>query len=107
MFKSELRPEDQLLICIARRCLDESTVQSITGLLNRKAFDWEYLSATATTHGVAALLAHHLTSINCEAVPRSVLSQLRNENLQNSEYCLWLTGELVKLATVMQKSGIP
>ena len=40
MFMSELRPEDQLLICIARRDLDESTVESIRGLLNRDVFDW-------------------------------------------------------------------
>jgi hypothetical protein len=107
MFISELRPEDQLLICIARRDLDESTVQSIRGLLNRDAFDWEYVSAMATSHGVAALLAHHLQSINCEVVPRSVLLQLQTENQQNSERCLWLAGELAKLAAAMQKAGIP
>jgi hypothetical protein len=107
MFISELRPEDQLLICIARRDLDESTVQSIRGLLNRDSFDWEYVSATATSHGVAALLAHHLQSINCQVVPRSVLLQLQTENQQNSERCLWLAGELAKLAAAMQKAGIP
>ena len=107
MFISELRPEDQLLICIARRDLDESTAESIRDLLNRAVIDWEYVSATATSHGVAALLAHHLQSINCEAVPRSVLLQLQKENQQNSEQCLWLAGELVKLATAMEKAGIP
>jgi hypothetical protein len=107
MFISELRPEDQLLICIARRELDESTAQSIRGLLNRDTFDWEYVSATATSHGVGALLAHHLQSINCEVVPRSVLLQLQNENQQNSERCLWLAGELAKLAAAMEKAGIP
>jgi hypothetical protein len=107
MFISELRPEDQLLICIARRDLDESSVDSIRGLLNRDAFDWEYVLATATSHGVAALLAHHLQSINCEVVPRSILLQLQTENQQNSEQCLWLAGELAKLATAMQQAGIP
>jgi hypothetical protein len=104
---SELRPEDQLLICIARRDLDESTIQSIADLLNRDAFDWDYVSATATSHGVAALLAHHLQSINCEVVPRSVLSRLQTENQENSERCLWLAGELAKIAAGMQNAGIP
>ncbi len=81
-----LRPEDQLLICIARRDLDDSTVKSIRGLLDRDVFDWEYVSATATSHGVAALLAHHLQSINSEVVPRSVFLQLQTENQQNSEH---------------------
>lgn len=107
MFISELRPEDQLLICIARRDLDESTAKSIRGLLNRDGFDWAYVSATATSHGVAALLAHHLQSINGEAVPRSVLLQLQTENQQNSERCLWLAGELAKLAAALQKAGVP
>lgn len=107
MFISELRPENQLLICIARRDLDESTVQSISGLLNRDVFDWEYVSASATSHGVAALLAYHLQSIASEVVPRSVLWQLQVENQQNSERCLWLAGELAKLAAAMQKAGVP
>lgn len=107
MIISELRPEDQLLICMARRDLDESTVQSIRSLLNRDAFDWDYVLATATSHGVAALLAHHLQSIECKVVPRSVLLQLQTENQQNSERCLWLAGELAKLAAAMQKAGIP
>jgi putative nucleotidyltransferase-like protein len=107
MFISELRPEDQLLICIARRDLDESTAQSIRGLLNRNGFDWEYVLARATSHGVAALLAHHLQSIKCEVVPDSVLLQLQTENQQNSERCLWLAGELARLTAAMQKAGIP
>ncbi len=107
MFISELRPEDQLLICIARRDLDESTVNSIRGLLNREAFDWEYVLATTTAHGVAALLAHHLQSINGELVPRSVLLQLQTENQENSERSLWLAGELAKLAAAMEQAGVP
>ncbi len=107
MLISELRPEDQLLICIARRDLDEATVQSISGLLNRDVFDWEYVSATASSHGVVALLAHHLQSINSEVVPRSVLLELQTENQQNSERCLWMTGELAKLAAAMDEAGIP
>lgn len=107
MFFSKLRPEDQLLICIARRDLDDSTARAIRELLGRDALDWEYVSATATSHGVAALLAHHLRSANCESVPRSVLLRLQSENQQNSEFCLWLAGELAKIAAVMQKAEIP
>ena len=107
MLIPELRPEHQLLICIARRDLDDSTLNSIKGLLSRDVFDWEYVSATATAHGVVALLAYHLQSINSEVVPRSVLSQLQTENQENSERCLWLAGELAKLAAAMEKGGVP
>lgn len=107
MFFSSLRPEDQLLVCIARRDLDESTAQAIRELSSRDAFDWEYVSTTAAAHGVAALLAHHLQSINCEGVPRSVLFRLQIENQRNSESCLWLAGELAKITAAMEEAGIP
>jgi hypothetical protein len=107
MHTSKLRPEEQLLVCIARRELDQSTTQSIRELINRDAFDWEYVLMRAASHGVAALLAHHLQSMDGEVVPRSVHLQLQTENHENSERCLWLAGKLAKLAAAMQEAGIP
>jgi Uncharacterised nucleotidyltransferase len=107
MLISELRPEEQLLLFIARPNLDESTVQSIRGLLKRTALDWQYVGSTAASHGVSALLAHHLQSIHAEGIPSDVLLRLQAENHENTERCLWLTAELVKVAAAMQDAGIP
>jgi putative nucleotidyltransferase-like protein len=106
MFISDLRPEDRLLICIGRRRLDESTAQLICDLANRPGFDWKYVLAAASFHRLIALLAHHLESIDGEVVPQPFRLRLQTENTENTERCLWLTGELAKLAAAMHDAGI-
>ena len=107
MFFSRLRPEDQLLIYISRQNLAESTAQAIRELSSKDAFDWEYVLASASYHRLTALLAYHVRSIGGEIVPQPYRLQLQSENTQNTERCLWLTGELAKLVTAMQDAELP
>jgi hypothetical protein len=47
-----------------------------------------------------------LEEIRGAAVPPTVLSQLSAENQENTERCLWLTAELVKVMAAMEKAEI-
>lgn len=105
MLIPELRPEHRLLIGVARPDLDEVTVQSIKALL-RLAIDWDYVLATARAHGVSPLLAHRVQSIGGDNVPRSIVLQLQTENEHNTQQALWMTGELIKIASAMRRAGI-
>ena len=101
------RPENKLLTLIARRDLDGATADSIRSLLSNRDLDWEYISTTASAHGLIALLATHVQSVGQDNVPQSALRRLQAENHQNTEYSLWLTGELIKLASALRAAGIP
>lgn len=101
------RPENKLLTLIARRDLDDATADSIKRLLTNGGLDWEYISTTASAHGLIALLATHVQNVGPDTVPKSVLRRLQAENQQNTEYSLWLTGELIKLAAALRTAGIP
>jgi hypothetical protein len=107
MFTSPTRPENQLLVYIARRRLDEATVQQIRELLHRCALDWQYVSTTATAHAVGGLLAHHLLTIDCDLVPASVLRELQLDNQQHTQRCLALAGELTKITGALSAADIP
>jgi hypothetical protein len=106
MPSSALRPENQLLLSIARRHVDDSTKLAIRGLLGQSDLDWEYLSAAASQHGLKPLLAYHLQEIAADLAPESVLETLRTDNQHNTEFSFWLTGELVRVANGMQEAGI-
>lgn len=107
MRSSPVRPEDQLLVCIARRNLDQLTMQSIKHLLGQPGFDWEYLSRSAAAHGVLPLLTYHLQSLAVPAIPQTKLESLQKENQQNTEFSFWLAGELVKIVKALQTRGVP
>lgn len=102
----ELSPENQLLLCIARRSLDDLATERVRKILGRGELDWNYLSTSATAHGVSALLAHHVQSVGSELVPSTVLSELQLRNRQCLEQCLFLTGQLAKIISALTESGI-
>ena len=106
MLSSAHRPENNLLLLIARRNVDEATEHAIRDLLKQSRLDWEYLSTAASMHAVKPLLTYHLQAIGADLVPEFVLDQLQAENLHNTEFNLWLAGELVKVASRMQEAGL-
>lgn len=99
------RPEDRLLICVARRSMDVAMSERMRSLL-RLDLDWRYLLARADRHGVVPLLHYHLKSTAAEAVPPHVMSQLRSDNEKNTKQSLFLTGELIKLLDFLGGHGI-
>src|SRR6185369_4496453 len=99
------RPEDQILICVARRSLDVAAVANLRQLL-RKDLDWNYLLLMAQRHRVVPSLHHHLVTECPEAIPSKVNSSLEKLNQQNTRSSLLLTGELLQLVDLLEAHGI-
>jgi hypothetical protein len=100
-----LRPEDQVLLFIARHAPDEKTNQQLRQLLHSD-LDWNYLLASAERHCVMPLLQRHLAAPIAAALPAQALKQLQHANSENTNSNLFLTGELVKLLHFLQANKI-
>ena len=99
------RLEDQILICIARRSLDDGNAEKLRQLLESD-LDWEYLLETADQHCLTPLLYIHLSTLASGIVPPSVLSRLGDANYQNTRAGFVLAGELVKLLECFKANNI-
>jgi hypothetical protein len=98
-------PENALLVCIARRSLNDSLVARVTALMAGEV-DWTSLCARARQHRLLPLLYYHLNSICPQSVPTAVLDSMRTEFITNSKSCLYLFSELRKLLRLFEKQGI-
>ena len=99
------RPEDQILICVARRSLDTAAAERIHSLVQRE-LDWDYLLNSANRHGLTQLLYRHLSSRCPEAVPEEVAAKLKEQFLGNSRAALHLTSELLRITKALEANGI-
>lgn len=99
------RPEIELLLCCARTSIDQAIAERMRTLLQQD-IDWEYLHSTAACHGVTPLLYHSLNKTCPEAVPQTILKQLRDYFHAHSLHNLFLTQELLKLLNLFQANGI-
>ena len=99
-------PENELLICCARSCLDPERAERIVALV-RQGINWDYLIRAAIHHGLLPLLHSHLSSTCPRDIPDAVFDQLKEHSQNNSRYNLLLTGELIKLQTLFQSHNIP
>lgn len=103
---SDMRSEDELILCCARTSLDSESTDRIKILLTSR-IDWLYVNQNALRHGVMPLLYINLKRTFPEAVPKSIMEQLRKQFLANIRRNLFLTGELLKLLHLFEKDGIP
>jgi hypothetical protein len=99
------RPENELLICVARPAREIAQRERVR-LLLRSDLDWDYLTAMAYRHSVIPLLYYHINSVSPEAVPPQVLSRLRRRSDENTRQSLFLTGELCKLMDLLETQGV-
>src|SRR4030095_6695316 len=99
------RPEDQILICVARRSLDVAATANLRQLL-RRDLDWNYLLLMAQRHRLVPSLHHHLVTECPEAIPSKVSAGLEKLNQENTRSNLLLTGELLKLVDLLQAHSI-
>jgi Uncharacterised nucleotidyltransferase len=104
---SELSPENQLLLRVARPTINEDTSQKIRLLLNRGDLDWDYLLTAAHAHAVGPLLANHLRAVGDERLPTAVVAELRARNQQYTEQNLFHAGQLAKIVTALDAAHIP
>lgn len=100
------RSEIELLLCCARTHID-TTIEKRIKILLQQEIDWSYLIQTSAHHGVIPLLYRSLNTTCPEAVPESILSQLRNFFHTNAQHNLFLTQELLKLLNLLTENGIP
>ena len=100
------RPEDELLLCCSRTCMDSENAERIRSLL-REDIDWGYLIRQANLHGMIPLLYWNLNSICPEAAPKPTLDELRTHFDANALRNRFLTGELLKLLNQLKDRAIP
>jgi hypothetical protein len=99
-------PEIELLLCCARTQPSPEIGQQIQTLA-QQSLDWSYLLQTAARHSVLPLLYQNLKNLCPEAVPKPVLSELRNFFHTNAAHNLFLTQELLKILKLFQDNDIP
>jgi len=99
------RPENELLVCAARRSLDDDRAKRMTTLVDGE-LDWKYLRDKATQQGMMPLLYRHLNAVCPQSVPASILNSMREEFISNSQTCLHLFGELRKLLRFLGQNGL-
>ena len=88
----EKRSEHELLLRIARRESGEPC----------EALNWDYLFATAYSHGLLPLLHRHLSS-----APSHFLARLKRESVANTQTILHLIGKQLRLYKLFNDNKIP
>jgi hypothetical protein len=98
-------PEIELLLCCSRTCISTETAEKIRKLLQQN-INWTYLIEIASGNGVIPLLYQNLKTSCPEAVPKTILTQLRSYFHANALHNLFLTQELVKLLALLGEHNI-
>jgi len=96
------RPEQQILVCVARRELDAHERNTLRVLLE-SPIDWEYLVATARQHALLPLLHKHA---NFDRIPGHVRSTLKRESVMNAQSVLYLTGKALGVQKLLNAHSI-
>jgi hypothetical protein len=101
-----IRPEVELLLRSTRAHWDLEETDRIVALL-QKELDWVYLNEMALRHGLTPILYQRLKSYTPDSVPRSILTQLRDQSLSSASRGLVMTEELLSLLELLKAEGIP
>ena len=96
-------PENELILLIARRELDDDQRAEVRRLLQQE-INWDYLFATAQAHGLLPLLHKHLIGTT---VPAHFLSRLKRESVANSQNVLHLIGKQLRVYKLFRENDIP
>ena len=103
--KINTSPEIELLLYCLHPQIDDAIVRNIKVLVH-KQIDWQFFIQTAYRHGVAPLLYSRIHNICPECFPEHILRELRSIFHTNVQQNLFMTGELVKLLSLLQKQNI-
>jgi hypothetical protein len=102
---STLRNEHELVVCCARRRVEETQALIIRSLVSRN-LDWDYVFRFARRHSVLPLLYLSLSEICPAEVPAQQLARLKKHYQENVARNLLLTGELCRLLRALEAEGI-
>ena len=97
--------ENELLLCCAHTHPDAKTVERLETLLPQD-LNWQRLIQTASRNGVLPLLYRSLSRSFPDAVPKTILAQLRESFRSNVQNSLLLTAELLKLVELFAVHGV-
>lgn len=103
---NKFRAEDELLICVARKSLDEGTVDRLQQLTQQN-IDWDHLLQTASLHGLLPLLATHLLNAAPDQIPEPILQRLKSERVESSKHSVYLVRELIRVLGLLNTNNIP
>jgi hypothetical protein len=98
-------PEDEVLLCCARTCLDQDKISRIKYLVQND-IDWSYLIQTALQHGVIPLLYRSLNEACADSIPVNILNQLRNYFITNTLRNTYLNNKLFQLLQLFESHNI-
>lgn len=101
-----LRPEIRLLLSCVRTHIDAETATQVRTLLGQP-LNWQEVLQTAHRHGVLSLLYWNLDATCPQAVPPTVLSQLKRAFTAGDFNNRFLARELSKLLQIFQAHDIP
>lgn len=101
----ELRPEQQLLLIVARKQLNEADQLRLRQLL-ATSINLPLLSESARQHGLLPLLYRHLTSTCRELIPPAFLESLRLEFESNNARNLFMMRELLGILKLTRADKI-
>lgn len=97
--------EQSLILCIARRDLDDARKTELRRLL-QGPIDWKDLVATARRHGLIPLLHRQLSEVETD-VPPVEFERIRREALENSQSVLYLITQLRTIINCFVEEKIP
>lgn len=97
--------EQSLLMCIARRDLDEARTSELRTLL-QTPLDWRYLVENARQHGLIPLLHRNLSAVPSD-VPSEEFARIRQEAMENSRSVLYLVTQLRIILRRFQEENLP
>jgi Uncharacterised nucleotidyltransferase len=98
-------PENELLVCIARKSLDHPRKIQLRALASQEV-DWNCLLASAHWHGLIPLLYLHLKAICQDLVPAKFWTELQQDNQYNVRHSLFFTGELLNMMSLLNEHGV-
>ena len=102
---SHNRPENELILCIARRELDSVRSARIRQLL-QQPLDFDYVFTIAQAHGLLPLLHKNLSGAT-DVIPGHFLSRLKRESVANSQSVLHLIGKQLRAYKLLKECNIP
>lgn len=100
------RPENELLLLIARREIDADQHAELRRLVQQEV-NWDYLFSTTQAHGLVPLLHKHLTSAAGDLVPGHFLARLKRDTVSNSQNVLHLIGKQLRIYKLFKEHEIP
>ena len=98
------RPENELILCIARRELDSIRSARLRQLL-QQPLDFDYVFTTAQAHGLLPLLHKNLSGA-ADVIRGHFLSRLKRESVANSQSVLHLIGKQLRAYKLLKEHNI-